>query len=85
MAGASAERQEMGVINIINSSIKKNKNNPITVIAGKTKIIGVIGAKKEHEFIEALLKGIVSNAEREAKEAAWKLVGPLYVSRVYLT
>jgi len=46
MAGASAERQEKGVIDIINSSVKKNKNNPITVIAGKTKIIGVIGAKK---------------------------------------
>ena len=46
MAGASAERQEKGVIDSINSSIKKNKNNPITVIAGKTKIVGVIGAKK---------------------------------------
>ena len=46
MAGASAERQETGVIDSINSSVKKNKNNPITVIAGKTKIVGVIGAKK---------------------------------------
>ena len=56
-------------------------------IRGSTKLVanGVIGAKKEHVFIEALLKGIVSNAEREAKEAAWKRVGPLYVSRVYLT
>jgi hypothetical protein len=46
MAGVSAERQEMGVINSINNSVKKNKNNPITVIAGKTKIAGVIKAKK---------------------------------------
>jgi hypothetical protein len=37
------------------------------------------------EFIETLLEGIVSNAKREANEHAWKRVGPLYVSRVYLT
>jgi len=46
MAGASAERQEKGVIDSVNSAVKKNKNNPITVIAGKTKITGVIEAKK---------------------------------------
>jgi hypothetical protein len=46
MAGASAERQESGVIKIINDAVKKNKNNPVTVVAGKTKIIGVIEAKK---------------------------------------
>lgn len=46
MAGASAERQESGVVSSINSAIKKNKNSPITLIAGKTKITGVIGAEK---------------------------------------
>lgn len=46
MAGASAERQETGVINAINAAVKKNGNNPITVRAGKTTIKGVIGAEK---------------------------------------
>ena len=46
MAGASAERQETGVVTHINNSVKKNKNNPVTVIAGKTKIVGVIKAEK---------------------------------------
>ena len=46
MAGAAAERQEIGVVNTINSAVKKNKNNPITLIAGGTKIPGVIKAEK---------------------------------------
>ena len=46
---------------------------------------GMIGAKSHHRFFTKLLNGIVSNSEREAKGAAWKRVGPLYVSRVYLT
>lgn len=46
MAGASAERQENGVIRKINDSYKKNKKNPITVVAGKTVITGVIKAEK---------------------------------------
>jgi hypothetical protein len=46
MAGTSAERQEKGVIDSVNNAVKKNKNNPITIIAGKTKIVGVIEAKK---------------------------------------
>ena len=46
MAGASAERQETGVINKINDAVKKNKKNAVTVVAGKTKITGVIGAEK---------------------------------------
>jgi hypothetical protein len=46
MAGASAERQETGVINFIKGAIKKNKNNPVTVVAGKVKISGVIDARK---------------------------------------
>ena len=46
MAGASAERQESGVVNAINNAFKKNQKNPITLVAGKTKITGVIKAEK---------------------------------------
>lgn len=46
MAGASAERQERGVVDAINNAVKTNKKNPVTVVAGKTKITGVIGASK---------------------------------------
>lgn len=46
MAGASAERQETGVVNAVNSAVKKNKNNPITVNAGGVKISNVIRARK---------------------------------------
>jgi hypothetical protein len=46
MAGASAERQENGVIKKINDAVTKNKKNPITLIAGKTTLTGVIGAEK---------------------------------------
>lgn len=46
MAGASAERQEKGLIKKINDAITKNKKNPITLVAGKTQIDGVIKAEK---------------------------------------
>jgi hypothetical protein len=46
MAGTSAERQESGVVKKINDAFKSNYNNPITLIAGKTKLPGVIGAEK---------------------------------------
>lgn len=46
MAGASAERQEQGVINAINNAIKENANNPVTVKAGSVTIVGVISAQK---------------------------------------
>lgn len=46
MAGLSAERQEKGVIDKINGAVKKNKKSPITLIAGKTTLTGVIGAEK---------------------------------------
>lgn len=46
MAGLSSERQESKLIDDIKSAIKKNKNNAITVIAGKTIIPGVIDAYK---------------------------------------
>ena len=46
MAGASAERQETGIETAVSNAIKQNKGNPITFVAGKTKIVGVIDAKK---------------------------------------
>jgi hypothetical protein len=46
MAGQSAERQEAGLIKAINDAVSKNKNNPVTVIAGKIMLEGVIGAEK---------------------------------------
>jgi hypothetical protein len=46
MAGTSAERQENGVIRAINEAFKKNKNNPITVVAGKTRFYSVVSAEK---------------------------------------
>jgi hypothetical protein len=46
MAGESAERQENGIVSSITAAVKTNKNNPITVVAGKTKIAGVIKAYK---------------------------------------
>lgn len=46
MAGASAERQENGVIKKINDAFKANQKNPITLKAGKTMIEGVVGAEK---------------------------------------
>lgn len=46
MAGESAERQESGVVKAIKDAVKKNKNNPITIVAGKTTITGVINAEK---------------------------------------
>lgn len=46
MAGTSAERQENGVIEKIKSAVKANKNNPITLKAGKTLLEGVIDAEK---------------------------------------
>lgn len=46
MAGASAERQETGVVNAINNAVKNNQKNPITLVAGVTKITGVLSAEK---------------------------------------
>ncbi len=46
MAGEQAERQETGVVNFINNAVKKNKKNPITLVAGKESIKGVVGAEK---------------------------------------
>ncbi len=46
MAGIKAERQEKAVLSAINEAVARNKKNPITVIAGKTKLYGVISAEK---------------------------------------
>lgn len=46
MAGEAAERQENGIVKAVTDAVKKNKNNPITVVAGKTKIPGVVKAYK---------------------------------------
>ena len=46
MAGQSAERQENGFIKAVNDAVKKNAKNPVTVLAGKIKITGVISAEK---------------------------------------
>jgi hypothetical protein len=46
MAGESSERQETGVVTKINSAFTSNKKNPITLVAGKTVIEGVVGAEK---------------------------------------
>jgi hypothetical protein len=46
MAGASAERQENGVIKAIKDAVKKNQGNPITLKAGNVTLIGVMNADK---------------------------------------
>lgn len=46
MAGASAERQERGVVDAVNNAVKKNKKNPITIEAGGQKLTNIVAAKK---------------------------------------
>ena len=46
---------------------------------------GLIGSVKEHPFIKNLLDGIPSNLEKDPNLAAWQCVGPLYVTREYLS
>ena len=46
MAGAAAERQETAVVKAINDAVKKNNKQPITVVAGGTKISSVTSATK---------------------------------------
>ena len=46
MAGEAAERQENGIVKAVTDAVKKNKGNPITVVAGKTKIPNVVKAYK---------------------------------------
>jgi hypothetical protein len=46
MAGASAERQETGVVNAVKKAVSQNKKQPITVVSGGVKIANVIEAKK---------------------------------------
>lgn len=46
MAGETSERQEQGLVDAILGAVKANKGNPITIVAGKIKIVGVTGAEK---------------------------------------
>lgn len=46
MAGQSAERQERGFITSISNALRKNKNKPITVVAGDVTLSGVTLARK---------------------------------------
>ena len=46
MAGLVPERQEKEFIKAITKAVQANGKNPITIIAGKTEINGVIGAEK---------------------------------------
>lgn len=64
MAGESSERQERGIVDAITDAVKANKGNHVTVVAGKTKIPGVISARKANirlqsgsePYIDILLK-----------------------------
>jgi len=46
---------------------------------------GLIGAEKGHPFLKALLEGIVENSKRTSEKEAWKMVGPLYVTKMYMS
>lgn len=46
MAGESAERQETAFVNAITNAVKLNQNNPVTVVAGKVNLTGIIKAEK---------------------------------------
>jgi hypothetical protein len=55
-------------------------------LTGQRRLIanGTIGAKKGHPFIELLLKGAADSSKNEESDEAWKRVGPLYVTRMYM-
>ena len=71
--------------NILKAHTKK-VNNFGPELAGAKRLVanGMIGAAAGHPFFKALLDGVVANAEREEGEDAWRKVGPLYVTRVYM-
>jgi hypothetical protein len=46
MAGVSAERQESSVVEAVKKAFKKNKKNPITIVAGNITLEGIIDAEK---------------------------------------
>ena len=46
MAGASAERQENGLVEAVTKAVKANQNNPVTFVAGKVVVEGGIKAEK---------------------------------------
>lgn len=88
MAGASAERQETGVITKINTAVKSNQKNPITLVAGKTVIEGVLSAAKftgrqaggSEPYTDVVINVIVNGKEKAINcslkgEAAPSLAG----------
>jgi hypothetical protein len=46
MAGESSERQETAVVKAVTDAVKANKGHPVTVVAGKTVVKGVVKAYK---------------------------------------
>jgi hypothetical protein len=46
MAGETSERQENGIVAEVRKAVASNKKNPITLVAGKTKIHGVVSCEK---------------------------------------
>jgi len=70
MAGAAAERQETGVVNKINSAVRKNEKNPITVLSSNgTKVNRIIKAAKysgrqvtgSEPYIDVIFEQMVRN------------------------
>lgn len=47
---------------------------------------GIIGSEAAHPFVKKLLEGIVENSKKvSGKKEAWKVVGPLYVTKMYMS
>jgi mannosyltransferase OCH1-like enzyme len=69
----------------INAKVSKDLKKDVTDLAGDTRLIanGTIGATKENPFILELLKRVGKHAEKEKGKAAWKRVGPVFVTRVW--
>jgi mannosyltransferase OCH1-like enzyme len=63
----------------------KDIGNMNATLAGEHSLVsnGTIGAKKGHPFIEKLITDMVNNSKGMPNRAAWKRVGPLYVTRMY--
>jgi hypothetical protein len=46
MAGENFERQENGIVKAVDGAYRKNKRNPITLVAGKVTVTAVVNANK---------------------------------------
>lgn len=60
--------------------LEKLQLGPITRLVANS----VIGSLPKHAFLQTLLERIVANVHRMPGEAAWKQVGPLFITRVYM-